>query len=75
VLYGAKSLAVPLKFGQRMIISELPDPGALKWETFVMGKSWFSGEYNLNKLEILGYSDQKTHFSFSRFEIWCKASA
>ena len=60
VLNGAKSLAVPLKFGQRMMISELPEPGTLKWETFVMGNSWFSGEYNLNNLEILGYSDQKT---------------
>jgi mevalonate kinase len=60
VLYGAKALAIPLKFGQRMVVSTLPETGLLKWETFVHGKLWFTAGFNLKDLEILETTDQKT---------------
>jgi mevalonate kinase len=62
VLYGAKALAVPLKFGQRMLVDEISQPGILKWETFVLGKLWFTARFRLKDMEILDSSDKKTAF-------------
>jgi mevalonate kinase len=60
VLYGAKALAVPLKFGQAMNVRDLQRPGFLIWETYVMGKLWFTVTFKLNDLEILYSSNQET---------------
>ena len=60
VLHGAKALAVPLKFGQRMVVHTIPGPGILRWETYVLGKIWFTGSFNQNNLEILEASEPKT---------------
>ncbi len=60
VLYGAKALAVPLKFGQRMIAGSMPGPVILKWETFVKEKLWFAAEFDLKDLEIMETTDEKT---------------
>jgi mevalonate kinase len=60
VLYGAKSLAVPLKLGQKMIVSEIPQPGMIEWETTVLDKLWFSAQFRLEDMAILDSSDQKT---------------
>ena len=60
VLHGAKALAVPLKFGQRMVVHSIPGPGILRWETYVLGKIWFTGSFNQNNLEILDASEPKT---------------
>jgi mevalonate kinase len=58
VLYGAKALTVPLKFGQHMLVTEMPGPGILKWETFVLDKLWFSAVFRLKDLVILEFSDE-----------------
>jgi mevalonate kinase len=60
VLYGAKALAVPLKFGQKMIVSEIPRPGMIDWETYIKDKLWFTASYRLNDLAILDSADQNT---------------
>lgn len=62
VLYGAKALAVPLKFGQRMLVNEISQPGILEWETYVLDKLWFTARFRLKDMEILDSSDQKTAF-------------
>ena len=62
VLYGAKALAVPLKFGQRMFVDELPDSGILRWETYVLDKLWFSASFHLEDMGILKSSNEKTAF-------------
>jgi mevalonate kinase len=60
VLYGAKALAVPLKFGQLMTITELPGQDMLKWETYILDNLWFTANYNLKDLTLLNSSDEKT---------------
>jgi mevalonate kinase len=60
VLYGAKALAVPLKYGQRMRVEELPEPGILQWETYVLNKLWFSAGFYLKDMEIIKSSDDQT---------------
>jgi mevalonate kinase len=60
VLYGAKALAVPLKFGQGMKVKAWPDPGIIKWETKVQGNLWFEGAFKGKNFEIVDASDQKT---------------
>jgi len=62
VLYGAKALAVPLKYGQRMLVDELPEPGILHWETYVLNKLWFSAGFKLKDMEIIESSNSKTAF-------------
>jgi mevalonate kinase len=60
VLYGAKALAVPLKLGQRMVVTEIPLPGLLKWETYVQQKLWFTSIFQLRNMEIMETSDEVT---------------
>jgi mevalonate kinase len=60
VLYGAKALAVPLKLGQKMVVSEIPEPGMLKWETYIQQKLWFTSVFTLSDLEILETSNDAT---------------
>jgi len=60
VLYGAKALAVPLKFGQRMLVTELPATGKILWDTYVLEKLWFSASYDPGDMAILNSSDKPT---------------
>ena len=60
VLYGAKALAVPLKFGQEMQVREIPRAGVLEWETYVMDKPWFKASFRLDDMAILDSSSHKT---------------
>lgn len=59
VLYGAEALAVPLKFGQRMVVEEIPDPGILQWETFVMDQPWFRARFDKEKFDTLSSTDER----------------
>lgn len=60
VLYGAKALAVPLRFGQRMVATALPDEEIICWETKVCGQSWFSARFLIPGLDIIDCSDERT---------------
>jgi mevalonate kinase len=60
VLYGAKALAVPLKYGQKMTVEEIPDKGLIRWTTHVMDKLWFTAVYSRRDFEILQASDEMT---------------
>lgn len=57
VLYGAKALAVPLKLGQRMVVSEGDEKGVMRWVTNVTGKEWFYADYRLPSMDIIRASD------------------
>jgi mevalonate kinase len=60
VLYGARALALPLKFGQQMIVREFPGKGILQWETYIKEELWFTARYRLKDLEVMECSDYKT---------------
>ena len=53
VLNGAKALALPLKFGQKLSVVE-NDQGFISWQSIAHnGTSWFNGKYNLTDFAIL----------------------
>jgi len=60
VLYGAKALAVPLKFGQEMRVKEISRAGVIEWETYVMDKPWFKACFRLEDMAILDSTIRKT---------------
>ncbi len=59
VLLGAKALAIPVKFGQSLIVSEIPKLSTLVWYAREMGKIWFTAELSINDLEIITSSDHE----------------
>jgi mevalonate kinase len=53
VLNGAKSLAVPLKFGQHLSVQE-NEQGLISWQSMANdGSSWFTGKYSLSEFSII----------------------
>lgn len=53
VLDGALSLALPLKFGQRLEIKELEHSNSIEWKSFDYKKNiWFEASYDLRTLAI-----------------------
>jgi len=57
VLFGAKSLAIPLKYGQSLEIVEETGSPMLSFVTYVLGKPWFEAKYNNDFFEILEATD------------------
>lgn len=57
VLYGAKAIALPLQYGQRMDVSEGRQDGILSWKAFMQEGLWFSCDFSLPKFEIVNSSD------------------
>lgn len=62
VLHGAKALAIPLKFGQKMLVKEIPGTGLLRWETYIREELWFAGVFQVDSLKILESSNEKIAF-------------
>lgn len=57
VLSGAKALAVPLKFGQRLSVEE-NEQGFISWQSIANdGSSWFKGKYSLLDFNIIESSN------------------
>jgi len=53
VLNGAKALAVPLKFGQRLSVEDNLK-GFISWQSIAHdGSTWFSGKYDLKDFNII----------------------
>ena len=53
VLEGAKSLAVPTKFGQELIVEKIQEP-QLIWGSFTLsGACWFEAVFDLPKLRLV----------------------
>lgn len=59
VLYGAKSIALPLKVGQQMEVSEKADSNAIVWQAFYQDKVWFECRLNVTDFSILETSDRE----------------
>lgn len=57
VLLGAKALAIPVKFGQSLRVSEIPELSTLVWNARERGKTWFTAELSINELKIISSSD------------------
>lgn len=56
VLEGAKSLAVPTKFGQDLIVEKIREP-QLIWGSFTnTGECWFEAVFDLQKLRLVNCS-------------------
>lgn len=52
VLDGAKSLAIPTRFGQDLQVSEIAEP-QLIWQSFTVNQQcWFEASFNLQKLRL-----------------------
>lgn len=57
VLHGAKSIALPLQYGQQMDVNSGNENGILRWKAFMQEGLWFSCEFSLPSFEIINYSD------------------
>ena len=58
VLKGSLALAVPVKFGQTLLVSQNINDG-LKWKTFVKGRLWFYAEFKKSDFEIIHSTDDR----------------
>jgi len=57
VLNGSKALALPLKFGQRLIVEENKQE-FISWQSIAHdGSTWFSGKYSSNEFNIIECSN------------------
>ena len=56
VLHGAKAIALPLKVGQRLTVSETNTSETIYWQALYDGRAWFSCELNPNDFSILNSS-------------------
>lgn len=60
VLNGAKALAVPLKFGQRLQVEENKQ-GFISWQSVSHdGSDWFTGKYDMHNFHIIESSNPET---------------
>lgn len=58
VMFGAKSLAVPVNFGQEMVVEIVSSP-KLTWKACIQNELWFTAEIDLLRLSFLNSSDEK----------------
>jgi mevalonate kinase len=57
VLCGAKSIALPLQYGQRMEVSQGKEQGILSWKAFMQEGLWFSCDLRMPDFKIVNSSD------------------
>ena len=57
MLRGAKSLAVPVKFGQSLQIERIDEQNVLYWQSKEFGKTWFEAKIKLESFQIEHTSD------------------
>lgn len=53
VLFGAKALAMPVKYGQSLQVEEINDEPGLMFVTHVLGKPWFVASFDTETFEII----------------------
>ena len=66
VLCGALALAVPVRFGQKMIVKKMQGSGIVTWETFVNGEKWFYSDFDLVAFNPSDYTDTESAAFISR---------
>ena len=63
VLRGAKSLLLPTKYSQDMIVSKLDNKAIISWESYDHNhKKWFSVQFNLPYITIVGEKTEQKFF-------------
>lgn len=65
VLLGAKAIALPLKVGQQLTVSDGNESDSLVWKAFYDGKIWFSCELNPTDFSVVNASHQEKAESLS----------
>ncbi len=58
VLRGAKAIALPLKYGQHMVVASGTKKGILDWNAFSPDGLWFACELTLPGFEIVSTTDE-----------------
>ena len=58
VTRGAKSLAIPLKYGQSLFVSQNTNPRTLVWDSFEMDEIWFRAEIDIFDFEVKRTTDE-----------------
>lgn len=66
VMHGAFALALPLKFGQWLQISEGVSAGEIIWKSFVEEKLWFEGRFSIETLQPITTNDSEKAVFLSR---------
>ncbi|MBC8146789.1 MAG: GHMP kinase [Bacteroidetes bacterium] len=59
VLNGALALAVPVKFGQFLEVTESDNTEIINWKSFENNKLWFTANFRKNNFEILSSNDRE----------------
>ena len=59
VLHGAKAIALPLKVGQQMVVSEVDNPQTILWQANFQDNIWFKCVLNPDDFRVLETSDQE----------------
>lgn len=57
VLLGAKAIALPLQYGQRMDVAEGRQKDVVSWKAFMQEGLWFSCDFQLPDLKVIHSSD------------------
>jgi len=57
VLKGAKALALPVRYGQKMKVKEGKKPGEIHWKAFALGELWFYCKLKTDDFQVLETSD------------------
>jgi mevalonate kinase len=57
VLHGAKGIAMPLKVGQQMMVSQMEDSSKVQWQARFQNKIWFECVLNSDDSCVLQTSD------------------
>lgn len=57
VLHGAKAIALPLKVGQQMVVSQVKNSSTVQWKARFQDKIWFECELYADDFRIINTSD------------------
>ncbi|MFC2110845.1 GYDIA family GHMP kinase [Bacteroidota bacterium] len=66
VLDGALALAVPVKFGQGLEVTEIDNIGTINWKSFQNNRLWFTANFRKNNFEILSANDKEIAKNLSK---------
>ncbi len=58
VLYGATALAMPVRYGQSLVVLPLPSGEGLHWESTATGDFWFQARFEPGSLDIRYSNDE-----------------
>ena len=65
ILHGAKGIALPLKVGQHLNVTDENDSGIYEWNAFYDNRIWFSCKLNPRDYSVLETNDQEKALTLS----------